>query len=165
MTTPDEAVLHRQNLFIVINSIFPELSLTHRRAGLFLYPSKDGAAVQQETAVAALGALAQDTRLKAFRLLVEAGPKGRPAGAIAEALGVPAPTLSFHLAQLSHGGLILQRRDGRLLIYSANFAAMNALVAYLTENCCGAGASVPVACVQGESCDEPSDRRATGAKT
>jgi ArsR family transcriptional regulator, arsenate/arsenite/antimonite-responsive transcriptional repressor len=93
--------------------------------------------MNEKNAIAALGALAQETRLKAFRLLVEAGPAGLPAGAIADALGVPPPTLSFHLAQLSHAGLIVQRRDGRSLIYSANFPAMNTLLAYLTENCCG----------------------------
>lgn len=93
--------------------------------------------MEPSSAIAALGALAQETRLKAFRLLVEAGPAGLPAGTIADALGVPAPTLSFHLAQLTQAGLIQQRRESRSLIYSANFAAMNGLVAYLTENCCG----------------------------
>ncbi len=95
------------------------------------------------TTIAALGALAQETRLKAFRLLVEAGAEGMPAGAIAEALDVPAPTLSFHLAQLAHAGLIRQRRDSRSLIYSADFDAMNALLAYLTENCCRGGICAP----------------------
>ena len=87
-------------------------------------------------AVAALAALAQDTRLALFRLLVERGPEGHPAGLIAERLGVPASSLSFHLAQLSHAGLIRQRRQGRSLIYSADAAAMAALLAYLTRNCC-----------------------------
>jgi ArsR family transcriptional regulator, arsenate/arsenite/antimonite-responsive transcriptional repressor len=92
--------------------------------------------------VAALGALAQETRLAIYRLLVEAGPEGMPAGAIAETLGVPPSSLSFHLAQLARAGLASQRRDGRSLIYAADFAAMNALLAYLTENCCrGAGAA------------------------
>ena len=104
-------------------------------------------AMQEKAAIAALGALAQETRLKAFRLLVEAGPDGLPAGLIAEALGVPGPTLSFHLAQLTHAGLILQRRDSRSLIYSANFPAMNTLVAYLTENCCGGTADCGPVCV------------------
>lgn len=93
--------------------------------------------MKQPAAIAALAALAQETRLKAFRLLVEAGPEGMPAGTIAAALGVPAPTLSFHLAQLTRAGLIAQRRESRSLIYAANFAAMNALITYLTENCCG----------------------------
>ena len=87
--------------------------------------------------VAALGALAQPHRLAAFRLLVQAGPAGMAAGALAEALEVPNSSLSFHLAQLSGAGLIVQRRQGRSLIYSADFAAMNRLVAFLTENCCG----------------------------
>jgi DNA-binding transcriptional ArsR family regulator len=87
-------------------------------------------------AVAALAALAQDTRLALFRLLVERGPEGHRAGVIAERLGVPASSLSFHLAQLSHAGLIRQRRQGRSLIYAADPAAMAALLAYLARNCC-----------------------------
>ncbi|MFO1055897.1 MAG: metalloregulator ArsR/SmtB family transcription factor [Dongiaceae bacterium] len=94
-------------------------------------------------AVAALSALAQDTRLALFRLLVARGPEGHPAGVIAERLAVPASSLSFHLAQLSHAGLIRQRRQGRSLIYSADAAAMTALLAYLAENCCAAGAAPP----------------------
>lgn len=91
----------------------------------------------------ALSALAQETRLAIFRLLVEAGPEGRPAGQIAEALGVPPATLSFHLAQLSHAGLVRPRRESRSIIYAADFARMNGLVAFLTENCCGGGACAP----------------------
>ena len=90
-----------------------------------------------DSVVAALGALAQAHRLAAYRLLVEAGPEGMAAGALALALDVPNSSLSFHLAQLSGAGLIVQRRAGRSLIYSADFAAMNRLVAFLTENCCG----------------------------
>ena len=96
-------------------------------------------------AIAALGALAQEHRLAAFRLLVQAGPDGMAAGAIAEALGVPNSSLSFHLAQLSRAGLIAQERRHRSLIYSANYEAMNALVAYLMENCCGGASCVPTA--------------------
>src|SRR5580693_9580852 len=88
-------------------------------------------------AIAALGALAQETRLALFRLLVTCGPAGLPAGALAERLGVQPSFLSFHLAQLVHAGLITQRRLSRQLIYSAEYSAMNALLAYLTENCCG----------------------------
>jgi ArsR family transcriptional regulator len=92
------------------------------------------------TAIAALGALAQEHRLKLFRLLVQAGGEGMPAGAIAGALEMPNSSLSFHLAQLARAGLIRQRREHRSLIYSADYAAMNALVGYLMENCCaGAG--------------------------
>lgn len=91
-------------------------------------------------AVAALGALAQEHRLALFRLLVQAGPDGLAAGAIAEALGIPNSSLSFHLAQLSRAGLILQERRHRERIYSADYGAMNGLVGFLMENCCqGAG--------------------------
>lgn len=87
-------------------------------------------------AISALGALAQEHRLAVFRMLVQAGENGLPAGEIAEALGVPNSSLSFHLAQLHRSGLIKQERRHRSLIYSANYAVMNALVAYLMENCC-----------------------------
>lgn len=94
-------------------------------------------------AVEALGALAQEHRLALFRLLVQAGDDGMPAGAIAGALGVPNSSLSFHLSHLTRAGLIRQQRQGRSLIYTADYAAMNALVAYLMENCCGGAACVP----------------------
>ncbi|BAK65299.1 putative arsenical resistance operon repressor [Sphingobium sp. SYK-6] len=93
--------------------------------------------------IEALGALAQEHRLRLFRLLVQAGQEGLPAGAIAEALDIPNSSLSFHLAQLSRAGLIQQRREGRSLIYTADYAAMNALVGYLMENCCGGAACAP----------------------
>ena len=100
--------------------------------------------MDQIAAVAKLGALAQENRIAIFRLLVEAGPAGRPAGAIGERLGLPGPTLSFHLAQLKQAGLIACRREGRSLIYAADYAAMNALLAFLTENCCaGSGCAAP----------------------
>lgn len=102
--------------------------------------------MESDIVVRALGALAQEHRLALFRLLVQAGPEGLAAGAIAEALGVPASSLSFHLAQLANAGLIAQRRAGRSLIYSADYAAMNALVGFLTENCCGGGAACAPAC-------------------
>ena len=76
-----------------------------------------------------------------FRILVQAGPDGLPAGHIAERLGLPAATLSFHLSQLKHAGLVTFRREGRSLIYAAEYAAMNGLLAYLTENCCQGDAS------------------------
>ena len=88
-------------------------------------------------AIAALAALAQEHRLALFRLLVQAGEDGMPAGAIAERLGVPNSSLSFHLAQLRGAGLITQERRHRSLIYRANYPAMNGLIDYLTENCCG----------------------------
>jgi DNA-binding transcriptional ArsR family regulator len=95
-------------------------------------------------AVDALSALAQETRLALYRLLVEAGPGGLAAGIIAEELGVQPSSLSFHLAQLTHSGLITQRRMSRSLIYAADYAQMNDLMAYLTENCCGGQACAPV---------------------
>lgn len=95
-------------------------------------------------AIKALGAMAQEHRLEAFRRLVQAGTDGLSAGALAEALGVPNSSLSFHLAQLNHAGLIVQQRVGRSLIYRADYAAMNALVGYLMENCCSGGACAPV---------------------
>ena len=87
--------------------------------------------------VSALSALAQEHRLSLFRLLVQAGEEGMSAGAIAEALGIPNSSLSFHLAALTKTGLIRQERQSRSLIYSADYAAMNDLVGYLMENCCG----------------------------
>ncbi len=103
--------------------------------------------MKPQSAVEALGALAQEHRLKLFRLLVEAGNKGMAAGAIADALGVPKSSLSFHLAQLRNAGLILQERQHRSLIYRANYPAMNSLVAYLMENCCaGAECGAEAAC-------------------
>lgn len=84
-----------------------------------------------------LGALAQETRLDIFRLLVQRGPEGMPAGEIGERLGQPSPTLSFHLNQLRFAGLVSSRRKSRSIIYSANYKAMSALLDYLTENCCG----------------------------
>ena len=101
--------------------------------------------MKSATAVEALGALAQEHRLALFRLLVQAGDKGMAAGAIAEKLGVPNSSLSFHLAQLRNAGLILQERQHRSLIYRANYPAMNALVAYLIENCCGGAECAPEA--------------------
>lgn len=90
-----------------------------------------------QRAVAALGALAQETRLQIFRALVQAGPEGLAAGTIADALGVPAPTLSFHLQQLNYAGLVTKRRASRSLIYSISIGGMNELMGFLTEDCCG----------------------------
>lgn len=104
--------------------------------------------MKPEAAIGALGALAQEHRLALFRLLVQAGDKGMPAGAIAEALEVPNSSLSFHLAQLRKAGLILQERQHRSLIYRANYPAMNTLVAYLMENCCGGAGCAPDAANQ-----------------
>jgi DNA-binding transcriptional ArsR family regulator len=94
-------------------------------------------------AVAALGALAHDTRLALYRLLVERGPDGLPAGVIAERLDVPPSSLTFHLQHLHRAGLITQRRVSRQLIYAADFGAMNGLIGYLTQNCCAGGVCAP----------------------
>src|SRR5580700_6384587 len=88
--------------------------------------------------VAALAAIAHAHRLAAYRLLVEAGPEGLSAGLVAEKLGIPPSSLTFHLQQLFRAELITQRRLSRQLIYAANFETMNTLLAYLTDNCCGA---------------------------
>lgn len=87
-------------------------------------------------AVKALAALAQDTRLAIYRLLVQQGPEGLSAGTIAQRLDIAGATLSFHLKELSHAGMVESRQDGRFVYYAANYDRMNALLAYLTENCC-----------------------------
>ena len=89
-----------------------------------------------EAATEILSALAQQARLKIFRSLVQAGPGGMAAGAIAQALAIPPATLSFHLKELKNAGIVRCRREGRSLIYSPDFEAMTALLAFLTENCC-----------------------------
>ena len=94
-------------------------------------------------AIDALAALAQESRLKVYRLLVEAGPHGLAAGRIGEELDLPAATLSFHLAHLARTGLVKSRQEGRFIYYSADFQNMNQLVGYLTENCCGGDSCAP----------------------
>lgn len=96
--------------------------------------------METSSVVKALAALAQDTRLGVYRLLVEHAPEGLPAGQIAEKLDVPASSLSFHLKELAHAGLISPKQDGRFLWYRADLDAMNGLVGYLTENCCRSSA-------------------------
>jgi DNA-binding transcriptional ArsR family regulator len=92
--------------------------------------------MQTNDAVKALSALAQETRLSIFRLLVEAGPTGLAAGEIAAAVGAAPTNLSFHLKELAHAGLVHSRQDGRFVFYSAHYAHMNQLIGYLTEHCC-----------------------------
>ena len=96
--------------------------------------------MEARSAVDALGALAQEHRLAVFRLLVQAGPEGLAAGAIAQALAIANSSLSHHLAQLSKAGLVTQERQHRSIIYRADYAAMTALVGFLMENCCGGAA-------------------------
>lgn len=113
----------------------------------------------------ALGALAQETRLELFRILVERGPAGLSAGELAERLKVPPSSLSFHLRALQHARLITQRRASRQMIYAADFGSMNAVVQFLTENCCGAaGVCAPIcnpgaALATGENRDDAAARR------
>jgi DNA-binding transcriptional ArsR family regulator len=92
--------------------------------------------MKAEQIVKALGALAQESRLAVFRLLVKRGPEGYSPGELSERLSIPAPTLSFHLRELQHAQLVLSRREGRFLYYSANFETMNGVVSFLSENCC-----------------------------
>jgi DNA-binding transcriptional ArsR family regulator len=101
--------------------------------------------MEPTSAVEALGALAQDSRLQVYRLLVQAGPEGVPASAIAEQLRIPPNTLSFHLKTLSHADLVLARQAGRFIYYSANYDRMNELLGFLTENCCGGRSCSPAA--------------------
>ena len=108
-------------------------------------------------AVTALAALAHQSRLAIFRLLVQAGPEGLAAGAIGEQLKLPGATLSFHLANLTHAGLVRNRQQGRFVIYSTDFENMDALVGYLTENCCSGAACGPTSCAPAR----PSRRRTT----
>src|SRR6516225_5444520 len=101
--------------------------------------------MKKTDAVAALAALAQDNRLDVFRLLVQAGPEGMPAGAVANALDLPPNTLTFHFDRLRMAGLVTVRREGRSMIYTAEYERMNALLGFLTENCCGGAPCTPAA--------------------
>ena len=122
--------------------------------------------MKKSSVIAALGALAQDTRLDIFRLLVQKGPAGLPAGEIGERLAQPSPTMSFHLNQLRFSGLVTSRRESRSIIYSANFKAMNELLAYLTDNCCGGRPELcaPAAFVPLAAVGIPAKTARTGAK-
>lgn len=119
--------------------------------------------MEKLAALAALAALAQETRLDIYRLLVQAGPEGLPAGHIGERLRLPSATLAFHLKELKNAKLATCTRNGRSLIYAAEYPAMNALLFFLTENCCGRSTPgyVPV-CVPGTSsaCGKPVKRKA-----
>lgn len=100
--------------------------------------------METDNALAALAALAHAVRLSVFRLLVQAGPEGLPAGRIAELMRMPASSLSFHLKELHRAGLAVSRQEGRSIIYMARFETMNDLLAYLTDNCCGGNPCSPV---------------------
>ncbi len=114
---------------------------------------------KQKTASRRLAALGHETRLGIFRLLVQAGPEGMSAGAVCEKLDLPPATLSFHLAHLSRVGLISGRQESRFIFYSADYAAMNDLLAYLTENCCQGGQCLPKA----TACKVSIKRRSTAS--
>lgn len=101
--------------------------------------------MESTIAVEALAALAQDSRLQVYRLLVQAGSKGMAASEIAEKLGIPANTLSFHLKTLSHADLVQSRQEGRFIYYSTDYEQMNALLGFLTDNCCGGRSCAPAA--------------------
>jgi len=111
--------------------------------------------MDMKTAVQSLGALAQDSRLQVYRLLVQAGPEGVSASVLAERLRIPPNTLSFHLKTLSHAGLVSARQEGRFIYYSAHYDRMNALLGFLTQNCCGGGS-----CEPGVAVPAPRPRRA-----
>ena len=107
--------------------------------------------MDSDAVVRALGALAHETRLAIFRMLVEQGPDGLSAGLIAEKLSMPPSSLTFHVQNLHRAGLVNQRRVSRQLIYAADFAGMNGLLGFLTENCCGGQASCAPVCQPGAS--------------
>jgi ArsR family transcriptional regulator, arsenate/arsenite/antimonite-responsive transcriptional repressor len=112
--------------------------------------------MEKSDAVAALAALAQDNRLDVFRLLVQAGPEGMPAGAVASALDLAPNTLTFHFDRLRQAGLVTVHREGRSMIYAARFETMNALLGFLTENCCG---GAPEKCVPAVACKPTRGKR------
>ena len=98
--------------------------------------------METRIALAALNAVAQESRLAVFRLLIRAGPPGMAASKIAKQLGIAPSSLSFHLKELTHADLVTQKQEGRFVIYSANFATMNALIGFLTDNCCSENACI-----------------------
>lgn len=112
--------------------------------------------MKTKNAVAALSALAQESRLAIFRALVQAGPAGLSAGKISELTGVAPSSLTFHMKELTHADMAASRQEGRFVIYTANFATMNGLLAFLTENCCGGNPCTPVSatacCPTKETC-------------
>jgi ArsR family transcriptional regulator len=116
--------------------------------------------MEMTQAVQSLSALAQGSRLSIFRLLVQAGAEGLAAGSIGEQLDLPPATLSFHLAGLTRAGLARSRQEGRYVIYTADFDAMNALVGFLTENCCGGASCAPAARQSGTTKGEPHEKTA-----
>jgi DNA-binding transcriptional ArsR family regulator len=115
--------------------------------------------MESNSVITALEALAQEHRLAVFRALVQAGPPGLTPSRISETLDIPAPTLSFHLAQLKRAGLVTVTRQGRSLIYVAAYDAMNAVIAFLTENCCADASCAPASCATRKPIKEKSNER------
>ena len=113
--------------------------------------------MEKTDVVAALAALAQDNRLEVYRLLVQAGPEGMPAGGVANALKLAPNTLTFHFDRLRQAGLVTVRRDGRSMIYAARYDTMNSLLGYLTDNCCG---GAPAQCAPAPVCKPARPKRA-----
>lgn len=109
--------------------------------------------METKNVLAALAAIAQESRLAVFRLLVQVGPDGMAASKIAEQLDIAPSSLSFHLKEMSHADLVVSRQEGRFVIYSANFHTMNGLVSFLTENCCAGQSCSPVAVCAPGTCD------------
>src|SRR6516225_1710211 len=118
--------------------------------------------MKKSVVIGALGALAQETRLDIFRLLVQKGPEGMPAGDMGMQLGQPSPTMSFHLNQLRFAGLVSSRRESRSIIYTANYKAMTDLISYLTENCCGGR---PELCAPSTGCAPAPQANVTSRKS
>jgi DNA-binding transcriptional ArsR family regulator len=112
--------------------------------------------MENTSIVRALSAIAQESRLNIFRILVQAGPAGMAAGKISTTSGIAPSSLSFHLKELAHAQMVIAKQEGRFVYYSANFATMNTVIAYLTENCCGGNPCSPVSV-----CDSGCDREAT----
>jgi DNA-binding transcriptional ArsR family regulator len=125
----------------------------HQRQALYGFNRVFNLSMTPTQTVKALAALAHETRLAVFRMLVQAGPEGLTPGGIAETLSIAASPLSFHLKELTHAGLIAARPEGRKIFYSANFAAMNDVIGYLTENCCGGAACEATG--SGDACCPP----------
>lgn len=112
--------------------------------------------METKSVISALSSLAQESRLAIFRALVAAGPSGLSAGKIGDITGIPPSSLSFHLKELAHADMAVSRQEGRFVIYTANFSTMNALIAFLTENCCGGEPCMPLCAPDGPAITESS---------
>ena len=142
--TPSVACAHRRHGLDAANAL--ELILYFHYYGSIEYKLSvlQNMEMNTKNALSALAALAQDSRLAVFRLLVQAGPSGIAASKIAEELSIPPSSLSFHLKELTHADLVIPQQDGRFVIYAANYETMNKLMAFMTENCCGGNPCTPM---------------------